>query len=120
MVWTYAQSTCYLGYFGFINWVGSFRNYLRQIYIINSVDKTKSEGVRYDALQGLKIVSSSYTRDETKVHIFLNFWNVYMCLQHGNEAASVVDLKIADQLYHYMVGGQTKPQVSLVKWYLLL
>ena len=43
-----------------------------------------------------------------------------MGLQHGNEAASVVDLKIADQLYHYMVGGQTKPQVSLVKWYLLL
>ena len=33
-------------------------------------------------------------------------------LQHGNEAASVADLKIADQLYHYMVGGQTKPQVS--------
>ena len=32
--------------------------------------------------------------------------------QHGSEAASVADLKIADQLYHYMVGGQTKPQVS--------
>ena len=35
-----------------------------------------------------------------------------MFFQHGNEAASVADLKIADQLYHYMVGGQTKPQVG--------
>lgn len=36
-------------------------------------------------------------------------------LEHGNEAASVVDLKIADQLYHYMVGGQTKPQTGTQK-----
>ena len=35
-------------------------------------------------------------------------------LKHGNEAASVADLKIADQLYHYMVGGQTKPQVGFI------
>ncbi|XP_044177050.1 anaphase-promoting complex subunit 1-like isoform X2 [Acropora millepora] len=36
-------------------------------------------------------------------------------LEHGNEAASVADLKIADQLYHYMVGGQTKPQTGTQK-----
>lgn len=36
---------------------------------------------------------------------------LYKYFQHGSEAASVADLKIADQLYHYMVGGQTKPQV---------
>ena len=35
-----------------------------------------------------------------------------MFFQHGNEASSVADLKIADQLYHYMVGGQTKSQVK--------
>ncbi len=37
----------------------------------------------------------------------------FIYFQHGNEAASVADLKIADQLYHYMVGGQSKPQVSV-------
>jgi len=36
-------------------------------------------------------------------------------LEHGSEAASVADLKIADQLYHYMVGGQTKPQTGTQK-----
>ncbi|KAL9954101.1 hypothetical protein ACROYT_G041596 [Oculina patagonica] len=36
-------------------------------------------------------------------------------LEHGNEAASVADLKIADQLYHYMVGGQSKPQTGTQK-----
>ncbi|XP_068728740.1 anaphase-promoting complex subunit 1-like [Montipora capricornis] len=36
-------------------------------------------------------------------------------LEHGSEAASVTDLKIADQLYHYMVGGQTKPQTGTQK-----
>jgi len=36
-------------------------------------------------------------------------------LEHGNDATSVADLKIADQLYHYMVGGQTKPQTGTQK-----
>ncbi|XP_031572163.1 anaphase-promoting complex subunit 1-like [Actinia tenebrosa] len=36
-------------------------------------------------------------------------------LQHGNEALGVADLKMADQLYHYMVGGQKKPQAGTQK-----
>ena len=55
------------------------------------------------------------------VHFFFfAYLFIYLCiyfmylffLKYGNEAASVADLKIADQLYHYMVGGQTKPQVG--------
>ena len=50
------------------------------------------------------------------VHFFLFIHSfIYLFfLKHGNEAASVADLKIADQLYHYMVGGQTKPQVGFI------
>ena len=44
-------------------------------------------------------------------YVFIYFIYLFF-LKHGNEAASVADLKIADQLYHYMVGGQTKPQVG--------
>ena len=35
----------------------------------------------------------------------------YWFSQQGNEPGSVADLKIADTLYHYMVGGHKKPQV---------
>ena len=52
-----------------------------------------------------------------RVHLFFCLF-IYLkylfFLKHGNEAASVADLKIADQLYHYMVGGQTKPQVGFI------
>ena len=44
-------------------------------------------------------------------YLFIYFMYLFF-LKYGNEAASVADLKIADQLYHYMVGGQTKPQVG--------
>ena len=44
--------------------------------------------------------------------IYLFIFMYFFFLKYGNEAASVADLKIADQLYHYMVGGQTKPQVG--------
>ena len=45
------------------------------------------------------------------IYLFIYFMYLFF-LKYGNEAASVADLKIADQLYHYMVGGQTKPQVG--------
>ena len=44
--------------------------------------------------------------------IYLFIFMYFFFLKYGNEVASVADLKIADQLYHYMVGGQTKPQVG--------
>ena len=45
------------------------------------------------------------------IYLFIYFMYLFF-LKYGNEAASVADLKIADQLYHYMVGGQAKPQVG--------
>ncbi|EDO40201.1 predicted protein [Nematostella vectensis] len=36
-------------------------------------------------------------------------------LQHGNDALGVSDLKMADQLFQYMVGGQKKPQTGTQK-----
>lgn len=57
------------------------------------------------------LILSARTVHFFSAYLFIYFMYLFF-LKYGNEAASVADLKIADQLYHYMVGGQAKPQVG--------
>ena len=66
---------------------------------------------RHRKLEAFLILSARTVHFFLLIYLFIYFMYLFF-RKYGNEAASVADLKIADQLYHYMVGGQTKPQVG--------
>ncbi len=40
---------------------------------------------------------------------------MFVSFQKGKDMSGVADLPMADQLYHYMVGGHKRPLVSYLK-----